>query len=131
MKNNRCIANLLKFINLLQINSTTDNIQDKTCTRPYLGPICRTICYNTRPITLYTKNGDLFETTYTLNNETLTSSTFRVEKVEDNCVTLLILATNPDGTFTNTNSFITVNLKCICAVKCLNDTVVENLCNSL
>ena len=130
MKNNRCIANLLKFVNLLQKNSTIDN-QDITCTKPYLGPICRTICYNTRPITIYTKNGDLFETTYTFNNETLTSSTFRVEKVEDNCVTLLILATNPDETYTNTNSFITINLKCICAVKCLNDTIVENLCNNL
>ena len=131
MKNNRCIANLLKFINLLQINSTNDDYHDNSCKRPFLGPICNSICYNTRPITLYTKYGDLFETTYTYNEQTLTSSTFRIQKINDNCVTLLILHANPDNTYTSTNSYITVNLNCICAVKCLQDTLIENLCNNL
>lgn len=129
MKNNRCIANLLKFINLLQINSTTKSGQDLSCKRPFLGPICETVCYNTRPITLYKKNGELFETTYTYNNETRNSSIFRIENIFDNCVKLLILQQNQDNTYTNTNSYITINLNCICAVKCLQDTMVENICN--
>lgn len=129
MINNRCITNLLKFINLLQINSTRYQI-DEGCQKPYLGPNNNNQCYNTRPITIYTKDGSIFETTYKYNNETNNSSIFRIEKLNNDCVTLLILRKD-NNTYINTNSYVTINTNCICAIKCLKDTFVENICNIL
>lgn len=127
MATNRCIKNLLKLINLLQENSQNKIKNNDGCLKPYLGPTYEAICYNTRVITLYTKNGNLFTTTYLdENNIEVSSSLFRVEKVNDNCATLLILR-EENGTYLSTNNFITVNLNCVCAIKCIIDTVVENL----
>ena len=57
------------------------------------------------------------------------STVFRVEKIEGNCATFRVLADNPDQTSLNpyvaTNSFFTMNLNCVCALRCLNDTFVE------
>ena len=59
------------------------------------------------------------------------SNVFRVEKVEDNCATFRVLTINSDSSSPNpyesTNSFFTVNLNCLCIVRCLNDTCVECL----
>ena len=127
MTTNRCIKNLLRLINLLQENSQNKCRSNDGCLKPYLGPTSEAICYNTRVITLYTKNGTLFTAPY-FNNDNLevNSSLFRVEKVNDDCVTLLILR-EENGTYLSTNNFITVNLNCVCAIKCIVDTVVENL----
>ena len=46
-----CLADILKKILLLQ-RQDYDNENYKGCDKPYLGPICNTICYNTRPIML-------------------------------------------------------------------------------
>lgn len=127
MATNRCIKNLLKLICLLQQNSENKCCLEDGCTKPFLGPTKNNACYNTRVITLYTKNGTLFTSTYTDDHKNVqTSSLFRVEKVHDDCATLLIL-TEDYGTYLSTKQYITVNLKCICALKCISDVVVENL----
>ena len=59
-----------------------------------------------------------------------TSSVFRIEKLDGCCATFRVLAPNPDTTQTNipyvtTNSFFTMNLNCVCALRCLSDTFVE------
>ena len=57
------------------------------------------------------------------------SNVFRVEKLDGNCVTCRVLADNPDSTSMNpyiaTNSFFTMDLKCVCCIKCLTDTYIE------
>ena len=58
------------------------------------------------------------------------SSVFRVEKVDGCCATFRVLAPNTDTTevatypFEATNSFFTMNLNCVCALRCLQDTFV-------
>lgn len=127
MATNRCIKNLLRFIHLLQENSENRCRFDEGCGKHFLGPHCNSICYNTRVINLYTRNGNLLTATYLDNNNLEASSSFfRVEKINDDCVTLLILRKD-NGNYLSTNNFITVNLKCICAIKCIVDVVVENL----
>lgn len=57
------------------------------------------------------------------------SNVFRVEKIDGCCATFRVLANNPDTTslspYVATNSFFTMNLNCVCALRCLNDTFVE------
>lgn len=59
------------------------------------------------------------------------SNVFRVEKLDENCATFRVLAPNPDTTtngtipYVATNSFFTMNLDCVCAIRCLQDTFVE------
>ena len=127
-----CLGKLLKVINILQRNASGNDCFDESCTRPYLGSSPNIICFNTRPVTFYTRNGNIFTTTYTLNNVTNTSSTFRVESVDDCCVKCRILRPNPDTTdttraFLATNEFITINLDCICVISCLDDIIIDNL----
>ena len=127
-----CLGKLLKVIDTLQRNASGNDCFDESCTRPYLGSSPNIICFNTRPVTFYTRNGNIFTTTYTLNNVTNTSSTFRVESVDDCCVKCRILRPNPDTTdttraFLATNEFITINLDCICVISCLDDIIIDNL----
>ena len=98
MKVNNCIKNLLKFICVLQQNSTV--------------------------ITLYNKLGELFTTNFYFNNELRNSSYFRVREVDDNCCTLEILE-SIDNTYTSTGQTIVVNINCICAVKCIEDVYIN------
>lgn len=126
METNNCIKNLLKLICVLQNNSKNLTCLDEGCTKPFLGPSVTDICYNTRVITLYNKQGTLFSANYFDNDVINSSSIFRVLNVTDDCCTLLIL-NNIDGEFFSTKQSITVKLSCICAVKCLEDAVVSNL----
>lgn len=124
MDTNNCISNLLKLICLLQ-NNSIDSCSYDGCCKPYLGETSINI-YNTRVISLYKKNGDIFSAPY--NDEgTLTSNFFRVMSVDDTCCTLLILSADSSGTYQTTGQFITVNLNCICAVRCINDIYIENI----
>jgi len=107
VRNNNCICNLLKYISVLQDNSTN---------------MCNFNCYNTRVISIYKKNGDLFTTNYGNNDNQF----FRVMNVSDNCVTLLVLVCI-NGCYRSTKQFITVNLDCICAVKCIKDVNIKIL----
>ncbi len=126
-----CINDILKVINVLQNNAEKLDDIPNTCDRPFLGfgNNTNTQLYNTRPITLYTSNNTLFEFPYTLNDESSTSSVFRVEKVRNNSVTLRVLAPNPDTTsnlpYVKTDSYSTISSSCICALRCLEDTFVD------
>ncbi len=131
-KDTCCLGKLLKVIDILQRNAGGSDCFDESCTRPYLGSSPNIICFNTRPVTFYTRNGNIFSTTYTLNGTTNTSSVFRVECVDDCCVKCRILRVNPDTTdmnriYLSTNEFITINLDCICVVSCLDDIIIDNL----
>ncbi len=104
---------------------------------------------NTRVFTLTLKNGELFkaffkdvidfdgdeiETDDNYNHYKKNFSPFfRVEEIFDNCcATLSVLAKVWDGdewTFVKTSSCITVDLKCFCAVQCIEDVYVDLICD--
>ena len=138
----KCIAEILTVINILQQNANCcgDACLD-TCDRGFLGCGTTTFSCNTRPIMLYTccGNGTPWSMPTTKENIDCTttpascSSVFRVEKVDGCCATFRVLAANPDPTqaatipYVSTNSFFTMNLNCVCSLKCLQDTFVECL----
>ena len=131
-KDTCCLGKLLKVIDILQRNASGSDCFDESCTRPYLGSSPNIICFNTRPVTFYTRFGNIFSTTYTIDGNTNTSSVFRVESVDNCCVKCRILRPNPDTTdvtraYLATNEFITINLDCICVVSCLDDIIIDNL----
>lgn len=130
--NECCIANILEVIVTLQNRSDKFDCMAEGCDRPFLGPTPTTICFNTRPITLYRCcDGELWSFPFTLNGETGTSTVFRVENVEGCCATCRVLAPNPDTTptdftpYVGTDSFFTINLKCVGALRCLADTFIN------
>ncbi len=127
-----CLGKILKVIDVLQRNAERIDDIDDSCTKPFLGSTPTTIIFNTRPVTFYTCNGNIFTASYESGDTTLTSSIFRVERVNNCCVTCSILAPNPDTTVENspyisTNQTIEINLDCICAIQCLPDVIVENI----
>ena len=127
MQTNNCIKNLLKLIHVLQDNSKNLSCLDEGCLKPFLGPSLVDTCYDTRVITLYTKNGELFTANYYDDNNVVNMSfLFRIQKVDDDCCTLLILVNDGDE-YISTRQTITVKISCICAIKCIEDTVVTNL----
>ena len=124
--NSCCLAKILKVIDTLQKNIDNDCFPDEGCSRPYLGGISSSLCYNTRPVTLYLKNGELFSAVYDAAGDT--STVFRVEHVKDCCARLRVLeAVTAEGvtTYNSTNYFVEINLRCICALKCLDDIVLN------
>ena len=127
--NNKNISETLNFIVTLQKNAgCNDACIDSSCTRPFLGPVGTTICFNTRPVTLYTCcTGALWEFPYEINGTEGTSTVFRVENVEGNCATFRVLIPNTVGdetTYTLSNSYFTIDLSCVLALQCLQDTYV-------
>ena len=135
--NSKCISEILKVINILQNNAECADECLETCDRGFLGNMVPAFAYNTRPVMLYTcpSNGVTpwsMPTTRDAAGETL-SSVFRVEKVDGNCATFRVLEDNPDTEaaetipYVTTNSFFTMNLDCVCAIRCLNDTIVEGV----
>lgn len=130
-KNNcNCISDILTVICLLQKNADINDDCIDSCDRPSLGQIS-CLYFNTRPVMLYTCNSNgvtpwSMPTTRTVTAET-TSSVFRVEKIDGCCATFRVLIANEDGSYTSTDSFFTMNLECICALRCLADTLVENV----
>lgn len=132
--NKCCFTKTLKLIDILQRSSEQEDCFDSTCSRPFLGVNIPSLCFNTRPITFYGCNNNLITINYTtvINGETITgeSSIFRVEKIEDGCLTVSILIPNPDTTDTirpyiTTRNTATINLGCVCVLKCLPDTIVD------
>ena len=119
MENNRNhLLDILSLISKLQKSATCfDN--DNTCTRPILG-LNNFLTYNTRPVMLYLCDSTPLAIEYIENATTMTSTIFRVENIDGNCVTLRLLAQN-DGIITATSEFATVNIDCIAAVRCLAD----------
>lgn len=133
MNNNNsscCINDVLRVINVLQDRAECIDDIPNTCDRPFLGVISPSASpvYNTRPVTLYRSNNELFEGNYTSGTTTGTSSVFRVENVMDDAVTLRVLAPGATtGTYVSTDSFITINSSCVCAIRCLADTFIEGV----
>lgn len=124
-----CLGKILKVIDILQRNASGNECFDESCTKPYLGNRPNVMCFNTRPVTFYTRNGCIFTANYCKTNE---SSTFRVESVDDCCVKCRILKRNKEScsrerAFVATDEFITINLDCICAISCLDDIIIDNL----
>lgn len=137
----RCISEILTVINILQNNAECADACLDTCDRGFLGGSVDTFALNTRPIMLYTSFGNGTPWSMPTTREDVTcgdagvvcSDVFRVEKVDGCCCTFRVLADNPDTTeaatipYVATNSFFTMNLNCVCALRCLNDTFVENV----
>lgn len=134
-ENNRCdncINDVLKVILLLQQSVCQDNCLE-TCDKGFLGQNSL-VFFNTRPVVLYTcatENNPLALPISKSPAETTTSNVFRLEKLDDCCATFRVLAPNPDAEssypFITTNSFFTINLNCVCIIRCLEDTFVENI----
>ena len=105
---NNCLLNLLKVISLLQENACINN--------------CNSLnnAYNTRVVTLYRKDGSLINVPYSNG----TSSYLRVSNINNNCITFLILRLD-DDTYYSTSEYITININCICAVKCIEDVSIN------
>ena len=127
MNNENCLANILKVINVLQ--ETSEKLDcNYSCTRPFLGETIDNTCFNTRLVTLYRCDNNLVTLPYTLNGVQGETSVFRVESVNDNSVTVLLLADDGSETYNiNTNTFATINLGCICAIRCIGDVTVANV----
>ena len=126
-----CISDILKVILLLQQSVCQGDSCLETCDRGFLGQSCATLC-NTRPVTLYTCSSGSTPLAMPISRdpaETGTSTVFRLEKLDDCCATFRVLAPNTDTTsmfpFECTNSFFTINLSCVCILRCLEDTFVD------
>ena len=130
---NNCLADVLKVILILQESAECGDSCLDTCDRGYLGQQFSAIFYNTRPVVLYTCNTGSTPLEMPISKsptETTTSSIFRIEKLDECCATFRVLvATTVEDvtTYTSTNSFFTINLDCLCVVRCLDDTFVDNV----
>lgn len=125
---NNCMADILKVILILQRSAGGNDSCLDTCDRGFLGQQCCPVCFNTRPITLYTcgtGNTALAMPISKSPTETTTSTVFRLEKLDDCCATFRVLIVNENNTYTSTNSFFTLNLDCLCVIRCLDDTFIE------
>lgn len=127
----KCIAEILSVINILQNNAECSDACLDSCDRGFLGSSSSAININTRPITLYTcgSNGTAWRMPISKDpTVNTTSNVFRIEKIDGCCATFRVLATNTEeGTYpyVATNSFFTMNLNCVCCLRCLQDTFVE------
>ena len=131
-KFDNCLARILNVIKVLQDNTSRIDCNDNSCTKPFLGLNTTFLCFNTRPITLYLCNNNLVTLNYTNSEgETLTTSVFRVIDVTNDSVSVLLLEESTDEsgnvTYVSTNTYATINLDCICAIRCLPDVIVTNL----
>ena len=126
-----CIADILKVILLLQQNVCGNDSCLETCDRGFLGPNVGTFL-NTRPITLYTCGSNGTPLAMPISRDpavTDTSTVFRIEKLDNCCATFRVLAPNTEegaaNPYLTTDSFFTIDLKCVCIIRCLNDTYVD------
>lgn len=121
-----CIYDILKKILVLQKQDfDCDNYLG--CDKPFLGPTLNNICYNTRPIQLFICcNGNPWTFDYTSSDgTTATTNVFRIESLDDCCCTCRLLGLTDDNTYTNTNQFVTIDLKCCGAIRCLTDIYID------
>lgn len=126
---NNCMADILKVILILQQSADGNDSCLDTCDRGFLGQQCCPVCYNTRPITLYTcsNTSPLSMPISKSATETTTSSIFRLEKLDNCCATCRVLVAGDNNNYTSTNSFFTINLDCLCIIRCLDDTFIEGV----
>ena len=126
---NNCMSDILKVILILQQSVEGNDSCLDTCDRGFLGQQCCPVCYNTRPITLYTcgNTTPLAMPISKSPTETTTYTIFRLEKLDGCCATCRVLVAGTNNTYTSTNSFFTINLDCLCMIRCLDDTFVEGV----
>lgn len=122
-----CLANILKVINVLQNNAENIDCVNNSCTKPFLGTTPNIICFNTRLVTLYRCDNTLVTLPYIFEGTPVETTIFRVENVTNDSATILLIRDNGDGTYTNTNTYATINLDCICAIQCIGDTTINNV----
>lgn len=134
-KDGNCIKDILCVILVLQQNACGDSCLD-SCDRPMLGGGPNCLVCNTRPVMLYTCGSNGVAWTMPITKDDTAECTaatcspvFKVEKVEGNCATFRVLQPNPDTTSTypyvSTNSIFTMNLDCVCTIRCLSDTYID------
>lgn len=120
-----CLQDILRRILILQ-KQDFDNEHFAGCDKPFLGPTCTPICYNTRPISLFNCcNGNAWSFPYTLNDVVGESTIFRIEALDNCCCTCRVLATDAENQLVTTNDFFTLDLNCVGAIKCLPDVFIE------
>lgn len=138
-QDSKCIAEILTVICILQQNANCADSCLDSCDRGFLGNSSTCLSCNTRPIMLYTCCGNGTPWSMPITREAIDctevgtncSNVFRIEKIDGNCATFRVLARNTDNDeiaaipYVATNSFFTMNLNCVCAIRCLNDTFVE------
>ena len=127
----KSITPLKKVILILQQSVCGNDCCLETCDRGFLGQSSN-MFFNTRPIVLYSCGGWNDPVAMPISkypNVTETSTVFRLEKLDGCCATFRVLAPNTDTTsvfpYESTNSFFTMNLGCVCRIRCLDDTFVE------
>ena len=137
----RCISEILTVICILQQNANCAESCLDTCDRGFLGCSATSINCNTRPVMLYTCCGNGTPWSMPTTKEDVVcgttgvvcSNVFRVEKIDGCCATFRVLAPNPDPTtvtsmpYIATNSFFTMDLNCLCVLRCLQDTYVDTI----
>ncbi len=132
----QCLNEILTVILILQQNANCGDACLDTCDRGFLGNSISALNCNTRPVMLYTCSGNAWSMPTTRDNVVCgdqgveCSSVFRIEKLDGCCATFRVLASNPDTTditmpYIATNSFFTMNLDCVCSLRCLPDTYVD------
>ena len=126
MNKENCLANILKVINVLQNNAEKVDC-NYGCTKPFLGNIAINPCFNTRLVTFYRCDNSLVTLPYTQNDVVEQTTIFRIENVTCDSVTVALIRDNGDGTYTNTLTYATINLGCICAIRCIGDTTLNNV----
>jgi hypothetical protein len=136
----RCIADILKVILILQRKVTHFEPISDPCDKKELCCGCKCKCKcNTRPVQLILVGGNgndplvMPTTRGPITEATCFSDVFRVEKVDDCCATFRVLVPEKRtfekecDTFVATDSFFTLDLRCVCIIRCLEDTFVECL----
>ena len=126
-----CLARLLNQIKVIQDNALKVDCMDNSCTKPFLGINTNLLCFNTRPVVLYRCNNEPITLNYTNNETEDTTSIFRIENVTNDSVSVLLLEETTDETgnitYTSTNTYSTISLNCVCAIRCLPDVIINNL----
>jgi len=136
-----CISDILKVILVLQKNADCDDACLESCDKGFLGCVPSKVICNTRPIQLFTACGNGTPWTMPVNkndttirgNSNNSSSVFRVEKLDGCCATCRVLERINDDAldcrdeYRATNSFFTINLNCVCCIRCLQDTFIDCL----
>lgn len=139
MDDNNCVCDVVNFINDLQDAAEDNDGCPTNCLNPVLGANNNHHHHhnaNTRPFILYLENGCPFEAAF--KKDTITdcehafdvSKFLRVENVENCCALIRVLKCfeeNGNLRFRATDSCITVDLSCFCAIQCLEDTHVSGL----
>ncbi|MED1202538.1 CotY/CotZ family spore coat protein [Heyndrickxia acidicola] len=144
-----CVCDVVNFINDLQDAVNNDPQCPTNCLNPVLGANTNMMKPNTRPFILFTEDGKPFEaffksadcdgsddslidSDYGKGDQICKSKFFRVENVDGCCAVLRVLepryvsstcpqVDSPQNNLRASSSCLTVDLRCFCAIQCLED----------